>query len=144
MFYINDGFRIEKVEEILDKEESDFLKKFNNLAYPTGKELRNIAEQRKGEWESIGNGIYDILNMPFLSGTLIIQRPFPNLKEKKYQGHQVSYKGDIFIGIEEYVEVFILELLKREKYEAKKDFLEYEVESSDRRDWIEETVKLFE
>ena len=144
MYKVDDGIRLEKLEALFDKEETELIKKVGDITYPTGHELRKIAEEIGGKWVFLGNGNYDLINMPFLDGVFIIERPFANIENKTYNDHRIAFRGDSLTGIEEHLEKFSLELLQRERVYCKNDFLQYETLDTNNTEWINETVKLFE
>ena len=123
MLHIKDGLRLEELERIIDKEETEFLRKVGGLGYPTGHELRRISEENKGEWELSENRTYDILNIPFRgAGVLIIERPIADITNQTYRGHKVAYFGRIYPGFEEHLQTFLENLLLVERFDARKDF----------------------
>ncbi len=145
MLYISEGIRLERLEEIFDREETEFLQKVGHLAYPSGKELRKIADKIGGKWELSENGTYDVINMPFSNaGMLIIERPFPCPEKKECKGHKVAYSGKIYPGFEEQLIYFVENLLSIERFTAREDFLQYEAEPTDNKEWVRETAKLFD
>lgn len=142
MLYINDGIRIEKLEAIFDKEETELLEKVRELGYPTGHELRKIAEELKGEWLFLNNGKYDILNMPFReAGIVIIERPFTD--SGKCAGCRVAYSGKIYPGLDEQLQTFVESILVVERYDAKNGFINSaSIDTASKH--VKEIAKLFD
>ena len=135
---------MEKLEALFDKEETEFIKKVGGMTYPTGHELRKFAEEIGGKWLYLGNEKYDLINMPFLNGVFIIERPFPNAENKTCHGHRIAYLGNSTAQIEEPLEKFSLVILQKEREYCKEDFLKYETLDTENTYWAKETLKLFD
>lgn len=128
MKYINTGKRLKKIEKFLDKKETEFVKKvYDKTGYPVGHELREIVEELGGEWsiERIKRNQYDTLNIPYLNGTLIIERPWMDLNKMSYYGHKVSFNGEITKDLEKLIIIFLTNLVQKEREKSKEFFIEY-------------------
>jgi len=134
---INGNQRLSELEEFLDEQQTAFTQKvYGKTGYPIGYEMREITEEESGQWELSSNaGMYDLLNLPYQEGILIIERPTMNHDNCSYRGHKVTYHGgqEITDTEIEKAKQYLAELHQREKQKSKEYFLESIESRAERR-----------
>ncbi len=114
--YADTGIRLPQVERFLDEQQTVFVQS----SAPSGQELREIVNQLGGEWDCLDGprGQYDTLNIPYKSGTLIIERPWIEVLDRSQRGHRVSFDGKVRRNFEASIKSYLLKLhqWERDKY----------------------------
>jgi len=119
--------RLPRIEELLNDQSNGYGRRFYlRTGFPQGHELRKITTDLGGDWDlSKQPDFYDVLNLPFSGGTLVIARPwvkplYGTLKE----GHQVSYDGKVTPDLEDSLIELLSEIHRRERELCSKWYLE--------------------
>ena len=142
--YVDTGNRFLNIEIFLDDQQTSFVRRvYDRTGYPVGHELREIVKQLGGEWDCLQTPQgYDTLNIPCEGGTLIIERPWIDLKDRSQRGHRVSFDGKFTPGLEESIKAYLSGLHKQERAKSREWFLQtttiYEKQEP------KETAKLFQ
>ncbi len=144
---IDDGWEFPDAGILLDELETKFfLQVYKKSNYPTGKELRKIAEDLGGyvDYECQTMERYDAINIQFSDGLLRIERPWVNLEECNHNGHKIIFYGEGNLAdLETEICSYLVDLHITERKMSKKDFLEYDVDETDNKDWVKEVSSLF-
>jgi hypothetical protein len=107
-----------KVEEFLNKHEAEWTRKLHTDStikkYVESFEIREIVEEKAGHWDlSRASKYYDVLSMPFLEGTLSIERPWVNVKTGELEApFRVKFVGPEVEGLEDKALAFVKSLFE--------------------------------
>ena len=110
------GTPIFMADRVLDARRSNPLPVYYNVTvHHDGEPLREATESLGGSWQIAAKG-YDVHNIPYNDGVLIIERLGRN-----GQGHRVSFLGDSQPSIDDLIE-FLDNLCNLEKEKHKQFF----------------------
>jgi len=115
---IDQDRRLPRIEEFLDQQGNRYGERiYLKTGYPIGHEFRKIAKDLGGDWDLNNEpDFYDVINLPFKNGTLVIARPWINPLYGTLRGsHKVCYDGEVTPDLEDSIKEFLSELHQEER-----------------------------